>query len=107
MNNSYVTDTMAMVLRLEKRRLPGKVKSIFADAEQGRTKIFIPAIALAEIGYLSERKRIETDLQAVKDYCRKYPSIQVESLTEEVIQRSFGIDDIPELYSFQLKLRLF
>ena len=31
MSDIYVTDTMALVLRLERRRLSPKVKAIFAD----------------------------------------------------------------------------
>ena len=31
MSNSYVADTMALVLRLERRRLPQKVKAVFEE----------------------------------------------------------------------------
>ena len=51
MNNSYVTDTMALVLILENRKLPQTVKNIFQDAETNNGSLLIPAIALAEIGY--------------------------------------------------------
>ena len=62
MSNSYVADTMALVLRLEQRRLPQEVKAVFDETENDNAGIFIPAIVLAEIGYLSERSRIETNL---------------------------------------------
>ena len=32
--NEYVSDTMAFILRLELRKLHGKVKSLFEQAEQ-------------------------------------------------------------------------
>ena len=32
-SNSYIADTMALVLRLERRRLSQKVKAIFEEAE--------------------------------------------------------------------------
>ena len=44
MSNRYVTDTMALVLRLEKRKLPERVRAIFEHAETGDAEIFIPAI---------------------------------------------------------------
>ncbi len=55
-------------------------------------------MVLAEIGYLSERKRIDTNLQEVKDYCKKYSSVHIEAIIEEIIHKSFEIDDIPELH---------
>jgi predicted nucleic acid-binding protein len=53
---------MALVLWLERQRLPQEVKAVFENAENDNAGIFIPAIVLAEIGYLSERSRIETNL---------------------------------------------
>ncbi len=43
MKNSYVTDTVALVLRLEKRRMGSKAKQIFIEAESGLSLIYIPA----------------------------------------------------------------
>ena len=59
---------MALVLRLERRKLPNRIKEIFEQAEKGETEIYIPAIVLAEIGYLSEKKRIEITLNDLKNY---------------------------------------
>lgn len=98
MNSSYVTDTMALVLRLESRKLPPKVKRVFENAENGNTTIYIPAIVLAEIGYLSEKKRIDTTLGQVKQYCQIHPSLKVEPITEKIIYKTFMINDIPELH---------
>ncbi|NIR47662.1 type II toxin-antitoxin system VapC family toxin [candidate division KSB1 bacterium] len=89
---------MAMVLRLEKRKLSHKAKAIFEEAEKGNATLFVPAMALAEIGYLSERNKIDTNPQEVKDYCQRYPTVHVEAITEEIIHKSFEIDDIPELH---------
>lgn len=61
MNDSYVTDIMALVLRLEKRKMGKNAKAIYEDAEKGNVKIFIPVMVLAEIGYLSERNKIDTN----------------------------------------------
>lgn len=53
---------MALVLTLEKRRLPSFVKQIFHQARQGKAEILIPSIVYAELAYLSEKNRIETSL---------------------------------------------
>ena len=55
MKIKYITDTMAVVLRLEKRKLPDSVKDIFLAAENNKISILIPAIVFAEIAYFSEK----------------------------------------------------
>ena len=63
MSNSYIANTMALVVfRLEQRRLPHAVKAVVEEADNDNAGIFIPAIVLAEIGYLYKRRRIETNL---------------------------------------------
>ena len=98
MNSAYVTDTMALILRLEKRKSSRHVKTIFEAVERGEVTLVIPALVLAEIGYLSERHRIDTNLAAVRDYCRHHSEVKIEPLSEDIIFKSFEIDDIPELH---------
>ena len=98
MSSVYATDTMALILRLEKRKLSQKVKTIFDAVEKGKINLMIPAMVQAEIGYLSERNKIDTNLNEVQDYCQKFPTATIEPITEEIIYRSFEIDDILELH---------
>lgn len=96
--NEYVSDTMAFILRPESRKLPGKVKSLFEQAEQGKARIFVPAIVLAELACLSERNRIDTNLSQVKAYFQKYNSISEMPVNFEIVSTAFSIDDVPELH---------
>lgn len=89
---------MALVLYLEHRRLPSTVKNHFIDAEQYVTQLFIPAITLSEIGYLSEKGRINTSLKAVEKLLEHYSSFQVIPLSFEIVNTAFEITDIPELH---------
>ncbi len=73
--NSYVTDTMALVLKLEQRKLSPQAKQLFEQAEQNQAIIYVPALVLAEILYLSEKRRIECNLDSVKAYLAKFASI--------------------------------
>jgi PIN domain nuclease of toxin-antitoxin system len=99
MNNPpVVADTMALVLRLERRRLPSQVRVFFEEVEQGDRNLFIPAMVALEIGYLSERGRIDASLQDITNYCQTYRNAEVIPITIEIIQKSFEIDDIPELH---------
>jgi len=94
----YVADTMAIVLRLENRKLPARVKTIFNDVESGHQRLAIPAMALAELGYLAEKKRIETSLSALDDYIDRYPLIAIEPMTADIIHQTFLISNISELH---------
>jgi len=69
--SKYATDTMALVLYLEKRKLPKTIAQIFQNAEIENSEIVIPSIVITEIGYL---------------------------LDNQVIQSAFSINDIPELH---------
>lgn len=89
---------MAVILRLEKRKMPAAVKNIFEKVESGTADLLIPAMVLAEIGYLSEKKRISASLLDVKKYLKTYSSAKVIPLSEEIIFVAFSITDIPELH---------
>lgn len=78
--SEYVTDTMALVLHLEKRRSSPTVKSIFESANLGNINIHIPAIVFAEILYLSERKRITLTLAEVETHLQTFPSYRESRL---------------------------
>ena len=49
--NEYVTDTMALILRLEKRKMPEQIKNMFLNAEKGKTKTTIIANVLLITAY--------------------------------------------------------
>lgn len=97
----YVSDTGAVVLWLEERKLPQKVKSIFksALAEPDKYTVWIPAMALAEVGYLYEKGRIETSPADVLAFIRSSPdAFKLRPMDADVILKSFEINDIPELH---------
>jgi len=96
--NKYVTDTMAYVLYLEKRKMPETVKSIFLNAESGEIQIIVPAIVIAEIGYLSEKKRIDLSLIDVSNHLNSSINFSSEPLSLSIIEASYSINDIPELH---------
>lgn len=98
MKNSYVSDTMAVVLWMEKRKQPVSVKNIFNNIEKGNVRLYIPAIVLAEIGYLTERNRIETSLPEINKIIRKFENVQIIPLGPEIVFNAFEITDIPELH---------
>jgi predicted nucleic acid-binding protein len=89
---------MGLVLRIERRKLNQKVKSIFDSVEFGNTVVYVPAIVFAEILYLSEKQRIRTSIDRIQDYLKQYPNYKEYPLNFAVIQSAAEITDIPELH---------
>ena len=96
--NRFVSDTMALVLYLENRKLPQNVKQLFQDADIGKIEIIVPAMVLSEISYLSEKGRIELQLEDVETYFTNHHSYQEYPLNMPVIKTAFEIHDIQELH---------
>lgn len=96
--NEYVTDTMGLVLRLEKRRMGGRAKDLFQLADRGEAIIHVPSMVLAEILYLSERRRITVMIQQVDSFLNHMPTYRTAPLTLPIILRAAQITDIPELH---------
>ncbi|MBI1929797.1 PIN domain-containing protein [Candidatus Poribacteria bacterium] len=96
--NEFVTDTMGLVLRIERRKLGPTVKSIFDSVESGNTTIYVPAMVIAEILYLSEKQRISISLSEVGDYLKQYPNCKEYPMSFAVIQSAAQINDIGELH---------
>lgn len=96
--NEFVTDTMAFVLWVEKRRLPHRVKSIFTDSEALSSKVYVPALVLAEIAYLAEKKRIELTLEECRSYLDENKNFSAAPWTVESVSTAFSIHDISELH---------
>ena len=98
MQNKYAPDIMALILYLEKRKLSKEVSKIFAEVENGNIDLIIPSMVIAELAYLAERKRIDTNLKEVKRLLANFKNIKIESLSFDVIETAFQIKNIPELH---------
>lgn len=96
--NSYVTDTMAVVLHLEQRRTSQRVRAIFSSVLHSDATIYIPAIVFAEVLYLSERQRISASLEDVHRFLSENPAIEEMQLSLAVVTAASEITDIPELH---------
>lgn len=94
----YVADTVALVLRLEKRTMGAAVDQAFQDVEQKKAQLLLPAMVFAEIMYLSERKRITATLADVETYLTTQTSCKAAPLTLEIMKAAQTITDIPELH---------
>jgi len=96
--SKYVADTMAIVLFIEKRKLPGHVKKIFNDTIQGNASMYFSAISLTEIGYLSEKLRIDISIASVLRFIEENENFSIHSLDSTTVLEAFKIKNIPELH---------
>ncbi|ADB40662.1 type II toxin-antitoxin system VapC family toxin [Spirosoma linguale] len=96
--SQYVTDTMAIVLYLSKRKMPLAIKQLFQSADLGLTSIIIPAFVAVEISFLFAKGRIDVSLVDLQQHINKYPTYTFEPLTLSIIEASLPMTDIPELH---------
>ncbi|AQG80507.1 PIN domain-containing protein [Spirosoma montaniterrae] len=96
--SQYVTDTMAIVLYLSKRKMPLFIKQLFQSADLGLTQIVVPAMVVVEVGYLSAKGRVDVSLTDLKQHLAQYPAYRFEPLTLDIIEASSVMIDIPELH---------
>jgi predicted nucleic acid-binding protein len=73
-------------------------RAAFDAAEAGSATIIIPAMVLAEVLYLSEKKRISVGLADVEHYLSQFASFQVRPLDLAILQTAATITDIPDLH---------
>lgn len=97
-SNEFVTDTMGLVLHLERRFMPARVKTIFSHAETKQVVVYIPGLVLAEILYLSEKRRIQTSLEEVRNLLIKHEGFQEYPVSFDVVEAASKLRDIPELH---------
>ena len=82
----YVTDTVGLIVYLEKRRLGKQARHIFDSAENAATIIYVPAMVFAEILYLAEKNRISTSLPDVKLLLQTHPNFREYPMTRAVVE---------------------
>lgn len=75
-----------------------EIEKIFNETEKGKNIIIIPAVVLFEIGYLSQKGRINISIQEVKNKLENSYNYVFEPLSLEIIEASFEIEDIKELH---------
>jgi predicted nucleic acid-binding protein len=96
--SEFVTDTMGLVLRIERRRLGTTVRGIFDSVESGNATVYVPVMVCAEILYLSEKQKITISIHDVENYLKQYPNYKEYPMSFAVVQSAAQIVDIRELH---------
>lgn len=95
----YLADTVAIVRHLRNHpALGAEAARVLREADAGENRIYVSAITLMEVLYLSEAGRIEVSLAeliSTVSLSRNYEIVPVDS---DVVLAAVGIDDVPELH---------
>jgi PIN domain nuclease of toxin-antitoxin system len=95
----YLADTVAIVRHLRNHpALGSEAARILREADEGVHHVFLSAITLMEVLYLSEAERIDiplTELVGTVSSGRNYEIVPVDA---DVILAAVDIDDVPELH---------
>lgn len=95
----YLADTVAIVRHLRNHPALGREAArIFQDADTGVNRVYLSAITLMEVLYLSEAGRIDVSLAeliSTVSLSRNYAIVPVDS---DIVLAALGIDDVPELH---------
>jgi predicted nucleic acid-binding protein len=83
---------------MEKRRLGPAARRIYETAEAGNAVVYVPSITLAEILYLSEKRRIGLSWSDVEEYLQRFPAYREQPFGMRILSSVAEITDIPELH---------
>lgn len=88
----FVTDTHALVWYLTgDPKLSKRAKRVFERTDAANEQSFVPCIALFELAYLIEKKRIVLDLESVVAALSSAENYRIEPMCIPVIQKSMEI----------------
>lgn len=95
----YLADTVAIVRHLCKHPSLGiQAAQIVCDADDGRHRVYLSAITLMGVLYLSEAKRIDVDLDELIERISKSANYEIVPANAGVVLAAVGVDDVPELH---------
>ena len=91
----YLADTVAIIRHFSKLGKLGKyAKEILEKADRGLNTIWISVISLAEIMYLSERNRIDLNLEEFCQNIENLVNYKFLDLNVEIVLRASFIKDL-------------
>ncbi len=95
----FLADAVAIVRHLCGHPALGREAArILQEADQGLHRIYLSAITLMEVLYLSEAGRIDLPLADLVDTVSRSRNYEVVPVGIDVTLTAVGIDDVPELH---------
>jgi predicted nucleic acid-binding protein len=95
----YLADTVAIVRHLRRHPALGpQAAQILRDADTGEHHIYLSAITLMEVLYLSEAKRVDVHLGELIRHVSGSANYEIVPVNTDVVLAAADVDDVPELH---------
>ncbi|PIQ93624.1 MAG: hypothetical protein COV68_08920 [Nitrospirae bacterium CG11_big_fil_rev_8_21_14_0_20_41_14] len=95
----YIADTHSLIwYLLNSSKLSPNANQVFREIENGRAKLIIPAIVLAEIIFLVQKGKIQADLDALLLKVQESENFQVSTLGLNELLCLKEQTEIPEIH---------
>ncbi len=94
----YLADTVALVRHLRHGKLGDRAAEILRQADLGQHTVFLSAMSLMEVLYLSARKNAPVSFKALVARINENPNYSVISVGLTIVSLAEQVDDVPELH---------
>lgn len=95
----YLADTVAIVRHLRGHPALGpQAAQILRDADAGNHHVYLSAITLMEVLYLSEAKRVDVRLDELIEHVSSSVNYEIVPVNADVVLAAAEVDDVPELH---------
>jgi len=95
----YLADTVAIVRHLCGHPALGpRAAQILRDADASKHHVYLSAITLMEVLYLSEAKRVDVRLDELIGYVAPSVNYEIVPVNTDVVLAAAEVDDVPELH---------
>ena len=95
----YLADTVAIVRHLRGHPALGpRAAGILRDADLGEHHVYVSAITLMEVLYLSEARRVDLGLSELIDRVSGSANYEIVPIGANAVLAAAEVDDVPELH---------
>lgn len=95
----YLADTVAIVRYLRGHPALGpQAAQILREADAARHHVYLSAITLMEVLYLSEAKKVDVRLDELIEHVSSSVNYEIVPVNADVVLAAAEVDDVPELH---------
>jgi len=95
----YLADTVAIVRHLRGHPALGpQAAQVLRDADANKHHVYLSAITLMEVLYLSEAKRVDVRLDELISHVSSSVNYEIVPVNADVVLAAAEVDDVPELH---------
>jgi PIN domain nuclease of toxin-antitoxin system len=95
----YLADTVAIIRHLRRHPALGpQAAQILQEADAGNHRVYLSAITLMEVLYLSEARRVNVHLDELIRRASGSFNYEIVPVNAEVVLAAADVDDVPELH---------